>query len=248
VTTDEECALELVPVPWDSEFFGFPIARLVGQPDPATLPTLARHTGVRCAYYSCSADDAVGIGAAEQSRFRLADVRLVLASYLSGIALDRPAEPSRALELDVARPGDLADLRLIAAELSVHSRFACDPGFGRVQARRLYDRWLDVSLDGRADPFIVARDTTRVLGFVTCRTEDGTASLELVAVRKGAEGGGVGTALVRRACRDLEKRGHQQVRVATQGRNLRAVRFYERCGFHVMDISLVYHRWFDIGP
>ena len=121
------------------------------------------------------------------------------------------------LDVDVARADDSEALQEIAAELSVYSRFAFDPRFGVGQARRLYDRWLKVSLEGRADLFVVARNAGRAVGFVACRVNKHLASLELVAVRSTAVGAGVGTALLHRAARSLRALGCQTVEVITQG-------------------------------
>ncbi len=235
--------MDVVPVSWDTEFFGFPIARLVGRPDAQTLSTQAGQLGTRCAYYQCPAEDLEGIRAAEDSSFQLVDIRVVLEGKPVDI-LPSSSDPSD-VEIDTAREDDRQDLRQIAAELSTYSRFACDPNFGVEQAGRLYDRWVDVSLDGRATPFLVGRNGERVLGFITCCLEGPEASLELVGVRRAAAGTGIGTALVARARRELDARGARTIRVTTQGRNVRAVSFYERCGFRVADVSLVYHRWFD---
>ena len=235
--------MDLVPVPWDSEFFGFSIARVDGQPDPAQLARLAQEAGVRCAYCFCPAGDAAAIRSAELSLFRLADIRIVLEAQLGEVLSERPSAADDEFLVDIARPDDFDDLRPIAAELSAYSRFAFDPGFGAVQARRLYERWVETSLDGRADLVIVARNAKRVLGFITCRTNGTVSAMELVAVRNGATGSGVGTALMRQAAVGLRNFGCQMVEVVTQGRNPRAVKFYERCGFRVRDVSLVYHRW-----
>ena len=239
--------MELVPLPWDSTFFGFSIARVAGRPDPAELPRLAQEVGVRCAYYFCQASDLTAIRSAELSRFQLADVRIHLEARLADVLSERPPPAaSGEFEIDTARDEDLGDLRHIAAELSAYSRFAFDPGFGTAQARRLYKRWVEVSLEGRADLFVVAKNTERTLGFILCRATGPVSAMDLVAVRSGAIGAGVGTALMRRAAIGLQELGYQTVDVVTQGRNPRAVKFYERCGFRVRDVSLVYHGW--VGP
>ena len=187
--------MELVRMPWDSAFFGFSIARVDGRPDVAKWARLAREAGIRCAYCFCSASDVVAVRSAELSGFRFADIRIVLEARLADVVSKQPTTADDELEVDAARAEDLGDLRQIAAELSAYSRFAFDPGFGTVQARRLYERWVEVSLEGRADLFVVARNTDRLLGFLTCRVNAARSAMELVAVRSGATRAGVGTAL-----------------------------------------------------
>ncbi len=238
--------MELVPLPWDSELFGFSIARIDGRPDASLLTEMAGKSGIRCAYHFCPAGDVDRIRSAEQSGFHLVDIRVVLEAGLGEISPGRSDTPVTEVAVDLVRPDDLDDLREMAAELSTHSRFAFDPGFGAVQARRLYNRWVEVSLEGRANLFVVARANGRAIGFVTSRTDDAVASLELVAVRNSARGAGVGNAMMKRLRRNLQEGGHRQVKVVTQGRNTAAMRFYEQCGFGVAKVSLVYHRWFDL--
>lgn len=238
--------MKLAHLPWDSELFGFSIARVIGTPDAAALSELACASGVRCAYWTCSAQDAEAVRAAELSGFRLVDIRVTLDAPIDSVVRNVETSARRDdVAIDAARSDDVEDLRPIAAELSTFSRFACDPAFGIVQARRLYDRWIEVSLAGRADLFVVARDHERILGFITCRVSQSMPAMELVAVRGDARGASVGTTLVRRVALGLRAEGHQTVEVVTQGRNTRAVRFYEHCGFRARQFDLAYHRWFD---
>ena len=237
--------MDLIHLRWDSEFFGFPIARVEGNPEAQELEELAIAAETRCAYYTCSCGKLDAIRAAEQAGFQLIDVRVVLDAPLSVLSASAPRSTPPDCVIEVACEQDLGDLKEIAAGLSTYSRFTSDPRFGARQSGRLFDRWIELSLEGRAAVFLVARRDGRTLGFMTCRVDGGVAAFELVGVREEATGAGVGSALTSQAALSLQALGQDAVQVATQGRNRRALRFYESLGFRTRDISLVYHRWFD---
>jgi dTDP-4-amino-4,6-dideoxy-D-galactose acyltransferase len=56
---------------------------------------------------------------------------------------------------------------------------------------------------------------------------------------------GVGRALVVNAIRWFSGQGVDSVSVVTQGRNVRAQRLYQRCGFTTRSVELWFHRWFS---
>lgn len=237
--------VRVVPLPWDSELFGFPIARIEARPDSRRLLELARAAGIRCAYYECETGDLEAIRSAEASGCQLVEVRVTLEATLAEMKPRTKQHGSQVL-FEIGRVGSEtgAELRRLATEVSENSRFALDPGFGPSQARKLYERWVDVSLEGRAELIMGARDGQYLQGFISCRVKDRMPFLELVAVDRRLARSGVGTALVDHVAEALRDLQHSSARVVTQARNVRALRFYERCGFRVVGTSLMYHRWF----
>jgi len=56
---------------------------------------------------------------------------------------------------------------------------------------------------------------------------------------------GMGKTLLKDAVAWLEERGAKQVTVVTQGRNIKGLRLYQKCGFAIHSVKLWYHRWFN---
>lgn len=171
-------------------------------------------------------------------------------SKSNGSEGDEPGpQGSTSFQIGSVRGEDVPGLVEIAEELSGWSRFAFDPLFGPEQARRLYREWIDVSVAGRADEIVVARVDDRCVGCVTCRLEHGSnhrrGRIELVGVARGAAGQGIGTAMLRRAFQWFSRQATARVDVVTQGRNVAALRFYQRLGFRIREVELLYHGWFD---
>jgi dTDP-4-amino-4,6-dideoxy-D-galactose acyltransferase len=89
---------------------------------------------------------------------------------------------------------------------------------------------------------LVAENNGRPAGYITCRHKDGEGRIELIAVDAAAKGKGLGTALVLDAVAWFASQRAKTVRVATQARNIAALRLYEHCGFRVAETSLYFHK------
>lgn len=149
--------------------------------------------------------------------------------------------------VDAARADDLPTLREIARAFRT-GHFHADPRIGRARADGLYVRWVENSLAGRADAFLVARDDDgRPLGFLTCRLAAAYGPphgvIELVAVDRRAQGQRVGRRLVDASLRWFAQAGAGSVEVGTQVDNLAAVHLYQRAGFRAAAFSHTFHRW-----
>lgn len=234
---DSLCTL----LPWDSAFFGLPIARINGQHlDPtraqAVLAWCAAN-GIRCLYFLAAADDPLTMQTAAEHGFAFVDARLTLS------AAPAPASVS----LEAVRPAIEADLpALIAIARTAHTdtRFFYDLRFDRAKAAELYARWIE--RDFREGDTLVVGETGAPDGYITCRydPQSGDAQIGLVGVAESARGRGWGTLLVSAA---LDWAAHRRVKrmlVVTQGRNLSAQRLYARAGFLPQSFALWYHRWF----
>lgn len=236
--TDADALVESLD--WDSRFFGRRIARVrVGSPtieEMTAVDAWCRAHRIDCLYHLAEPP-----GWSVNDGYRLVDIR---------VTLERPTSPGfeSAASIRSARDADLAELRTIARSAHRDSRFYQDGRFPRERCDRLYETWIERSVQGWAQAVLVA-DGDGVLGYVTCHSDTPVEGrIGLVGVAPDAQGRGVGRALVAAAIRWFAERGHERVIVATQGRNVRALRLYERCGFVTRSLQLWYHRWFDAIP
>jgi dTDP-4-amino-4,6-dideoxy-D-galactose acyltransferase len=238
-------------LPWDSEFWGFRIAR-------ATFHTLTRKRAqdvdgwcldhaVRCLYFLARADDASTPRAAEAWGSRFVDIRMTFGQRRP-LAL---SESRSAAEITPTirpnRPEDLPLLARISRQSYQDSRFYYDGGFPRDRCDLLYETWIANSCRGYADLVLVAELADEPAGFITCHLdrEHQGGRIGLVGVSRHAQGQGLGHSLVGEALRWLWLQGARQATVVTQGRNTSAQRLYERCGFVTDAVELWYHQWYD---
>jgi dTDP-4-amino-4,6-dideoxy-D-galactose acyltransferase len=235
-------------LPWDSEFFGRRIARVLPERLSQDIAEAAEEwcerNSIHCLYLLADATDPQTIRQAEENRFHLVDIRMTLSRKLS-----EPAPPSERLAAGTVRSATAADvepLKLIARESHRDSRFYADPHFATEQCDKLYERWIERSCADYADIVFVAEREGRPVGYITCKQNDAKiGQIGLLAVDSRAVGLGLGSALIAAALDWFREHKLESVLVVTQGRNVRAQRCYQRMGFTTDVLQLWYHRWFS---
>jgi dTDP-4-amino-4,6-dideoxy-D-galactose acyltransferase len=205
-------------------------------------PELLRHVDewadendVSCLYFLAGSADAASAHAAEAGGFRLMDVR---------VELLRSAEPQQVADVRVAQAEDADTLRAIARASHGITRFYADPQFPDERCDDFYDTWIRRSLEGWAQGVLVVEHDGRAAGYVSCHLDDGSGSIGLIAVDEAARGAGLGVTLARAAVGWCAEQGATSMSVVTQGRNVQALRTFERAGFRVHSLELWFHKWY----
>lgn len=234
---------------WDTEFWGFPIARLN---TTALTESVVREAdawcsehGIRCLYFMASGSCPRTLALADEHGFRFIDVRV----ELSLSAPDKKAAPKVPVEVRVRPAGapDLPALRLLAAESHRDTRFFKDDRFDTSRSADLYSTW--IARDFSRHAVLVCESMampSRPCGYISCERdkEKGEGRIGLIAVAAGSKGLGFGEALVTRALQQFADADLHAVRVVTQGTNVAALRLYERCGFLTSHVGVWFHKWF----
>lgn len=226
---------------WDSEFFGFPIAKVSLQnpiADASALRDEIVATGCRLCYIY--AQDVAGNATAGAIGAKLVDRRTLLRRALP------PKDGCKTIvcDDDIATPSDLPELRALALQSAQFSRFRTDPAMPTDAWVRLYERWADNSLAGTmADAVLVVRLDGKVVGMLTVGCREGAGTIGLFAVDEVARGRGFGTALLDRGSAWFSGQGCTTASVVTQGDNLGAKRLYQRAGYDIAEVTDVYHLW-----
>jgi dTDP-4-amino-4,6-dideoxy-D-galactose acyltransferase len=230
----------LEPLPWDTDFFGFPIGRadLAG----ATVEGLreiedaARAAGIVCAYGTVDPTQGDAGHLAQTFGYRLVEVAITF------------ARPAGALppwsSASTVRPGTVEDLHALEPAISTlapWSRFGVDPRFGPEAARRMHRAWVErTARDGSERKLLVAEDDSGLTGFST-EVHTGVPRIDLMGVVK--PGSGSSWALM---ADFMERVGHGVVEGGPCAvRNVAPLRFVEKCGFEVARVEYRFHRWFD---
>lgn len=232
---------------WDSEFFGRRIARArISRLDSESVQEIlgwCRVQQIDCLYLLADANDPVTVRLAEDNHFRLVDIRMSLERGIE----NAPVLNNRAFQ-GVIRPNapdDVSALRAIAKASYRLTRFYYDPNFPSSRVDALYETWIEKSCNGYADVVLVADVEGQIAGYISCHLlNQGDGKIGLVGVGSNWQGIGLGQALVNASLHWLADLGITRVTVVTQGRNYRAQRLYERCGFLTKSVQLWYHHWF----
>jgi dTDP-4-amino-4,6-dideoxy-D-galactose acyltransferase len=237
-------APELQPLAWDSEFFGFPVARAVvlpgGAAAVAALVAQARTRLVRLVYLVTDPADEAAAAAARAAGARLADQKVTFGQALG------PAPGQLAATGEVVITSEFSpELEALAWQSGEYSRFRRDPHFAPGMFERLYGDWLRASLRGELARAVLAwqRPDGRPTGLLTLQVQGAQASIGLLAVQAGQRSQGQGRALVAAGRQLAQEWGCEHLRVVTQLDNVPACRFYAGVGFAIEQREHVYHLW-----
>jgi RimJ/RimL family protein N-acetyltransferase len=232
-------------LPWDSEFFGLRIGRVMSDrltgSQIGILLDWCRQERIDCLYLLLDPAAEEILRRLEALGFRAVDTR---------VTLTRPCgKPASTVELRgvtiraFAQP-DLPDLREIARVSHRNTRFWNDPNFPRSLCEALYVRWIEKSCATPGDRVFVAELEGRPAGYIACeRQESGQGRIGLFAVAETARGRGIGGGLLRSAIEWFRAEGMREISVVTQGDNEPARRAYEKQGFSVESSGLWLHYW-----
>jgi dTDP-4-amino-4,6-dideoxy-D-galactose acyltransferase len=228
-------------LPWDSEFFGFPIGQISGEgSSDALAPTLAQADadGIRCLYYLIAADHLAALHTALRHGFMPYDIRVELER--------RPVAPAPPEAGGEVREADLADEPLLSrliAETITATRFALDDHFPQDLVRLLYAEWVRRGLSSGSTRRVLLAEPDA--GFLVCGfdTEALIGSIELVGVTRRMARRGIGRILMDNAHAAMLESGCERARVVTQGHNVSAQRLYQSLGYKTVAVAWWLHRW-----
>lgn len=239
---------------WDSAFWGYPVID-VHAPfvDDCVddLNVLVRSSNARLIQLSCPARDVGTIMTAERVGFHLVNVRITLTSeciQMSDIYDAKHASLSCAagiITYSNASTDDTRGLLSLVDGMYEHSRYMVDPMFDHDRAQHLYHEWIKNSIVGTFDDICMCMYLDGALcGFYTFRMLGGSSSrIGLFGVSSRLQGFGLGRMLAEHAKRYAGSLGCASIGVLTQGANVSAIRTYQRAGYVVSDVGLMYHMW-----
>jgi dTDP-4-amino-4,6-dideoxy-D-galactose acyltransferase len=228
---------------WDSSHFGLRIARVMpSKPDEELFRealSWADLASIDCMYLLVDSDDATAIRLANHFGWRIVDLRVTLAARLSDVA-------PGAAGIRYANTEDISYLRQLAERSHRDSRFYADGNFPAAACDELFAKWIDRSVRDRdfAGSVLVPQiEANRPAGYITCAVKEGVGQIGLIAVDENFRKMGVGGRLLAESSRWFAKQGVERVSVVTQGRNIPALRMYQRYGFSIESIHLWFHWW-----
>lgn len=238
----------LTKLAWDSENFGFPVAKIATpRLDNISLREVlcrAKVDGMRLVFWPAAADQAPPATILKEFAGSLVERRVSYGADLSQIS--DAAEPGAFETHTYGEASPSASLVELSIAAGVSSRFSVDPRFPKDKFRSLYRIWIERSVCGpMADVVLVAnqRGSNVVDGMLTMSLSAGVGTIGLVAVSERVRGKGLGKILMAQAHRWLARRLASRCNVVTQLENVAACKLYERCGYRASDVQHYYHFW-----
>ena len=229
--------MEIVPLHWDSDFFGLRIAKAVVALEEDILD-LSRQEGNLRNHF-----DLIYIFSEPGFEIPFENAWLVDRKAVFSMSSPKNYEvnPSIASWNSPIASDTLISLALVSGK---YSRFKLDESFPAGSYERLYTRWIEQSVNKAmaTDVFCyMVDDCPR--GLVTLDFHDGQGVIGLVAVDEGFQHRGIGKALIKHAISFVHELKGERLSVATQMDNEPACRLYSGCGFSLESVTKIWHWW-----
>lgn len=229
--------MEIIPLEWDSDFFGLRIAKAVvsSEEDVVALSQHEKDLRNRFDLIYIFTEPVIDI---PFRNARLVDRKAVFSADRLREYEDCPAivrwESSEVTD-------SLVSLALVSGK---YSRFKTDPRLPACSYERLYTRWIEQSVNKSiaTEVFCYMMEGSP-RGLLTLDRRNEPSVIGLVAVDEGCQHQGIGTALIRQAVSYVHKHEGESISVATQLDNKPACRLYSKCGFLLESVKKIWHWW-----
>lgn len=233
---------EIDHLAWDSDWLGFPVARVAGEglDAPARLATMlakCQAAHVRLLYLVLAPTQQAAAENIQVCGAQLVDKKVVYQQFANAIQIPAAPVNTQLYQAEAITPA----LQQLAVESGEYSRFRRDERIGSTAFEALYTSWLQRSLAQGQVWGVATPDAT--VGLLAFARHEQHASIELLAVDASARRHCIGKYLVQVAQQAAYEQGYSRLQVVTQGANEPARRLYERCGFQRLRTEHIYHLW-----
>lgn len=221
---------------WDSVFFGYEVGKIqINSQDIINFDVFfeqAKKYKLIYVYSDVTLTD---------SRFKLVDRKVI---FYQKIKKEKP-ERNPIMETFNKEVHDYNQIKQLALESGVYSRFFLDQNFNCNEYVRLYSRWIKNAVN-KVNTFdvIVAIKNNDIIGFTTLnKKSDVLSDIGLVAVSKEFRGLGIGKKIINESIWRAKQSGFNEIQVVTQLENIAAMRLYTSTNFKIEKTTNIYHFW-----
>lgn len=223
---------------WDSAFFGLRIGRVDLQSKTDAELLQSRYEELKQQFDLLYIFDTNAIG------FKANGAQLVDEKIL----YSKPCEPRKQYAeisfFQSARPSE--NLYRLALVSGGYSRFKLDSRLPKGSFERLYKRWIENACpqEGTNKQILLYQNEHGVeCGMITIDYQGELGHIGLVAVDTEVQHQGIGGKIISTLDGYLFEHGIKTIEVPTQKANKDACRWYEKNGFAIQTITLIYHWW-----
>lgn len=223
----------ILPLTWESDFFGFGHGRLtLGEGPLLSLHELDQYPLLQT---KVAAEDYASITLLTRFGFQLAEGEATLTMSLE--------KTERQPGIRIARPQQIAELRQAASRDMVQSRFR-QPWYRADQSQQFYAQWIENAVNGQFDDqcLVACGAQGEIIGFASMRAQGDETRLGLLAVAAEKQGQGIGQCLLRAAADWGRVRGSTRLAITTQLSNVSAMRLYLRNGARLENTDYWFYR------
>ncbi len=249
----ERLAHLVVPVPWDSQHFEIPIARItspeLNDSELEDVLSYAKSGGVHLVYWATGPKRNLSPSLLEKFSGLLADRKVTFTMKdirkSSSCSVEKQNHVFEVAEY--TQTFTTERLLSLAVEAGFLSRFNTDPFIGKDRFQSLFHVWMTRSVERElADIVFVALHPShphKYLGVITASVENGIGKIGLLSVATDYQGRGIGSLLMHDVHHWMSLHGIREVHVVTQEANLPACNLYVRNGYRLHLVQQFYHFW-----
>jgi dTDP-4-amino-4,6-dideoxy-D-galactose acyltransferase len=227
---------------WDSEFFGYPVAKIYldqnGIDDLDCIFKQLESERFRVTYFFVPPEEKEIINHILRKGSVLVDQK----TTFSKTTEKHNNFSNNIVEFQEEEINE--KLVQVVLEAGIYSRFRTDGNFKNNEYERLYIEWFANSVKKKiAIKTFLAKKGSEVIGITTLGKKEHHADIGLVAVCENFRGQGIGYDLTHSADNAAFEMGLNEIKVVTQLKNKSACHLYEKCNFQIENITNIYHFW-----
>lgn len=236
----------IVLLKWDTEFWGYPVSlittRILSDSIIYRTNLFIKKNKIKLTQYLCNCHDNYSVDCAEKYNYKFKDIRLTFKKVLNLNLLGKKASDSKFRKATIK---DFKILKKLSVSIYKNSRYYFDSNFNLKKVQDFYDQWLYKAINNSYDnECLIYCVKKKPVSYCTLRYIDNeTAIIGLFGVGKKYSGKGYGKKLMNEVAIFLKAKRFKKIVVVTQGRNLKAQRFYQKEGFLIDNTELWYHKW-----
>lgn len=226
--------MHIEPVVWDSDFFGYPIGKLILNHDEVIDAEVCSKSAYKLIYVF--SESALTVKQQNGVHADLVDCKVDLEVFSK-------AEP-------ISSNGHIVPIRELTPKLldlvyqsGHYSRFKLDKQFANREFEQLYLEWITKALNDKDQQVLGFMEEDKLVGFVTLGNKSSAANIGLIAVDEMYRGKSIGKHLIRESHRFAQQNRLNKITVTTQWVNDGAMQFYLQQGFEVVKKLYIYHLW-----
>lgn len=221
---------------WDSDFFDFPVFKLNYTNDIDTEKLFSVNVHENVLYYVFSENILISKNVLSNYNGKLVDEKVVLNKQ--GLQLKKNIKNKIELYSEITPNANLYRLAKISGQ---YSRYKTDKRLPSFTFKNMYDLWIENSCKNENSVVYVCKHKNDIVGFITLDISLNSGKIGLIAVDDNMQGKGIGYELMCKAENHLVGLGIDNISVATQKSNKKALNFYVKLGYSVDTTSNIYH-------
>ncbi len=222
---------------WDSNFFGYEVGKIeiVNFDDFDINDFLEQTKSFRLTYIFSKLE-------LKTTKLKLVDQKVILSQKIDDSKLVE-SEDDFFHSFDIKKH-DYNQLKKLALESGVYSRYFIDNEFKKNEYQNLYSCWIENSVNKKlAFDIVIATRKEEILGFTTLTKKGNIADIGLVAVSNKHRGLGIGKKLIIESITRARNAKFKEIQVVTQLNNIAAIKLYKAANFKIKETINIYHLW-----